>query len=253
MQIYNKNIISYFLFNIFIKKLNKIFYLTMKYELLKVLLPHIEAFEENCAQDGAPQNLDNFVEWLVFRQNAKKLAANNKAVNAEFQSPSINLQGDVNAHIAQLLALMNKYLRFYLKKGFEGTLLSGPDDFGFMATLFIEGQLQKNVLIEKNTMEFSSGMEVIRRLEKQQLIESLTDESDKRAKIVSLTPLGKGTFFTLLPKMAQIGLIATAILSDEERYQLLELLNKLNHFHNPIFHDAKKDSLDELVERLMRS
>jgi len=224
----------------------------MKYKLLKELLPHIEAFEVHCTTNSEAESLDDFVEWLVFRQNRKKLITNKEVVKADFKSPSIDLQGDINAHIAQLLALMNKYLRFYLKKGFEGTVISGPDDFGFMATLFIEGSLQKNALIEKNTMEFSSGMEVIRRLEKQQLIESLTDESDKRAKIVSLTPVGKGVFFALLPKMAQIGLVATAILSDEERYQLLELLNKLNHFHNPIFHDAKKDSLDELVARLLR-
>ncbi len=213
----------------------------MQYQLLKELLPYLEAFEAVKKNDS--DSLEDFIEWLINERKGDKI----QSVEKYYRSPSMDLQGNLNAQITQLLALMNKYLRFYLKKGFEGTVLSGPDDFGFLATLFLEGDLQKNELIEKNTMEFSSGMEVIKRLEKNKLIESLPDNKDKRAKIVQLTEEGKGVLVSIMPLMTQIAQIAMANLNNTEREQLLEILNKLNHFHNPIFHQSKKDSIEEIL------
>jgi MarR family transcriptional regulator, lower aerobic nicotinate degradation pathway regulator len=214
----------------------------MSLKLLKAMIPLMERFDTECCNSGKAAELDDFLAWLS--QKDREIHAK----PPEFQSPSMPLRGDLNAQITQLLSLMNKYLRFYLKKGFEGTLLSGPDDFGFLATLFMEGSLRKNELIEKNTMEFSSGIEVIKRLEKNELIESLPDNDDKRAKLVRITDSGREQFLNVLPLMGQIGMIATVRLDDNERNLLLELLKKLNHFHNPIFHQSKKETLSDILK-----
>jgi DNA-binding MarR family transcriptional regulator len=209
----------------------------MKYKLLAGILPYLEQFEE--AESG--ETIDDFVAWI---QTAPALK---KDIDAPILK-SVPLQGNVNAQICQLIALMYKYVRFYYKKGFKNSLLQTMEDFGFLATLAMFGDLRKNTLIQKNTSEFTSGMEVIRRLERNELIESFSDPEDKRARRVKITEKGKGVFYQTLPVLQQIGGIATGKLTEVEKQQLFELLNKLNYFHNPIFHEEKETPLDTIRE-----
>lgn len=228
----------------------------MRYKLLKEILPYIEAFENEQEEKSEKQDMQSFIRWMIVQENLKKYKQQKAKAKKEegikvYQSPSIGPQGDHKAQITQLLTLMYKYLKFYLKKGFDQSPLAGPDDFGFLATLMMEGHLHKNSLIEKNTLEFSSGMEVIRRLERKKLIKSSVDPEDRRAKLVEITEEGVSAFMKILPTVNQIGTIATANLNQAERNQLLTLLNKLNHFHNPIFHEAKKESVEDIMQQFM--
>lgn len=228
----------------------------MRYKLLKKILPYIEAFEIEQEEKSGKQDMQSFIRWLIVQENFKKYKQQKAKSKKEqgikaYKSPSIGPQGDNKAQITQLLVLMYKYIKFYLKKGFDQSPLAGPDDFGFLATLMMDGHLHKNSLIEKNTLEFSSGMEVIRRLERKKLIKSSVDPDDRRAKLVEITEEGVAVFLNILPRMNQIGTIATANLNEAERNQLLTLLNKLNHFHNPIFHEAKKDSVEDIMQQFI--
>jgi DNA-binding MarR family transcriptional regulator len=208
----------------------------MKYKLLAGILPYLEQFEET----GAGDTIDDFVAWM---QNAPALK---KDSNANVLK-SVPLQGNVNAQICQLIALMYKYVRFYYKKGFKNSPLQTMEDFGFLATLAMYGDLRKNKLIQKNTSEFTSGMEVIRRLERNELIESFSDPEDKRARRVKITERGKGVFYQAFPVLQQMGEIATGELTEAEKQQLFDLLNKLNYFHNPIFHEERETPLDTIL------
>ncbi len=208
----------------------------MKYKLLAEILPYLEEFEEK----GSGETIDDFVAWM---QTTPILKKNSDAKVLK----SIPLQGSVNAQICQLIALMYKYVRFYYKKGFKNSLLQTMEDFGFLATLATFGDLRKNTLIQKNTSEFTSGMEVIRRLERNELIESFPDPEDKRARRVKTTKKGQGVFYQAFPVLQKMGEIATGELTEAEKQQLLELLNKLNYFHNPIFHEEKETPLDTII------
>lgn len=210
----------------------------MKYKLLGELLPYLEHFESK----GGGETVHDFIGWMQTSPTLKKDIIEGKTLK------SIPLQGDVNSQICQLIALMYKYVRFYYKKGFKDSLLQTMEDFGFLATLAMFGDLRKNTLIQKNTSEFTSGMEVIRRLERNDLIESFLDPEDKRARRVKITEKGQGVFYQALPVLQQMGEVATGELTDVEKQQLFELLNKLNYFHNPIFHNEKDTSLNTIVE-----
>lgn len=210
----------------------------MKYKLLAELLPYLEQFEVK----GGGETVQDFIGWMQTSPTLKKDIITGNTLK------SIPLQGDVNSQICQLIALMYKYVRFYYKKGFKNSLLQTMEDFGFLATLAMFGDLRKNTLIQKNTSEFTSGMEVIRRLERNDLIESFSDPEDKRARRVKITEKGQGVFYQALPVLQQMGAVATGQLTDVEKQQLFELLNKLNYFHNPIFHNEKETSLDIIVE-----
>lgn len=210
----------------------------MNYKLLGELLPYIAEFEE--ASEG--EGVKDFLNWMQHREIEVK-----PEVKIPENYKSVPLQGGMDAQICQLIALLHKYVRFYFKKGLKDTLLQTTEDFGFLATLVTMGDLRKNELIQKNTSEFTSGMEVIRRLERNDLIISFLDEDDKRARKVRITEKGQMQFVNALPILKKIGAVATGRLTDLEKARLLELLNALNLFHNPIFHEEKDTELEKIV------
>lgn len=214
----------------------------MKYKLLSELLPYLDQFEKDAEGDS----VHDFLAWME-----KEPKIEDKKTDKTLKS--VPLQGGANAQICQLIALLYKYVRFYYKKGFKSSILQTTEDFGFLATLATFGDLRKNELIQRNTSEFTSGMEVIRRLERNKLIESFLDPDDKRARRVKITPQGQATFFQALPTLQKIGEIATGRLTDFEKQRLLELLIKLNYFHNPIFHDEKDTSLENIVNNYVEA
>lgn len=208
-----------------------------KYDQLIRLLPYLAAFEE----EGRNENwtAKDFAYWILEQD-----IITDDMVELE---PAMPLQGNLAAQITQLLTLNYKYLRFYLKKKFKEEPVSTIDEFGFLATLLVEGSMQKKQLIDRNTMEFSSGMEIIRRLKRGQFISSRPDPSDGRAKLVSLTPQGNALIMQLLPQMGLLGQLAIAPLTPKEQKQLHYLLQKLNVYHNPIFYQAHEEDMQTIL------
>ena len=214
----------------------------MKYELLIQLLHELDEYETTPpATAEAHNNIADFAQWL----SAKHKTTPAPPVEVRAIAP----QGDNPAQITQLIALMYKYIKFYLRKVFEPTALRSPDDFGFLATLFMEGSLQKHELIEKNTLEFSSGVEIIKRLEQKGLITTVADPNDRRARRVTISPLGRACFFGIMPDMAKIGKLAMGNLSSSEQTILLDLLHRLNHFHAPIFQQEKQSVAADIFDK----
>lgn len=209
----------------------------MDYTLLADLLPYLEAFHKT----EQSSSVTEFITWL---QKAPSLYLD----NANSESTAISSHANLDIQIIHLLGLSHKYIRFLYKKGFKQSLLQTTEDFAFLATLHHFGDLRKNELIQTNTSEFTSGMEVIRRLERNGLIASFLDEEDRRARRVQLTKEGTEVFHRALPTLKDISNIATAPLTNFEKKRLLELLHKLNNFHNPIFHEEKESDIDEITD-----
>lgn len=209
------------------------------YKLLSDLIPLIEQYQN----EGHIDNVDAFAEWMI-----------NKTVGPTPQKPMDNLDdvemhGTLEAKICQYISLMYKYLRLYFKKGLDGSVLKTTDDFGFLTSLVLLGDMKKNELIQKNTCEFTSGMEVIRRLERHELIRSYRDLEDKRARRVMATEKGHRVFIKLMPMLEKIGTVAVGDLTEPEKNQILKLLSKLNDFHHPIFHKEKLSSIAQIFEK----
>ena len=97
--------------------------------------------------------------------------------------------------------------------------------------------------------EKPTGIEVIKRLLKHDLINERNDENDKRSKRVFLTDKGKELFFATVKQLNKVALIVSGDLTKDEKKQLRTLLKKLEDFHNPIYLSHKEISIDQLVEK----
>jgi MarR family transcriptional regulator, lower aerobic nicotinate degradation pathway regulator len=219
----------------------------MNYELLKSVISSVEQFEtETESKNGS---LQDYHKWFSARQNLDIVSTNEIiGVESQFVPDEVKQMGDLpEIVIGQLLVFLSRYLKIYLKKGLEGSLMTTGDDFTYLATLFTKGSLTKTELILLSAHEKTSGMEVIKRLLNNDLIEQFDDENDKRSKRISLTEKGKGILFQSFEAMGKVGMIGAGNLTFSEKEQLMYLLKKLDNFHNDIYLNHRDLSLDEII------
>lgn len=213
----------------------------MNYTLIKQLIDLAEQFEQEQPDSGTSSLLD-FVAWLN-QQTVEK-----KQNIPQAPKPTLNQFETVESAIGKLLIYMTRYAKGYSKKALAGTPLVSTDDFAYLGSLLVNESLTKMELIDKHIHEKTSGIEVIKRLLKNELAEQWDDEEDKRSKRLRITPKGREVLKTAFANMGTVALLISGNLTQEEKYQLLFILNKLNLFHNPIFLHHRDTSLEQLVK-----
>ena len=200
----------------------------MKYQLLHDLIDQYEKYE----QEGGENDLKAFALWL-----------NNSLEENTDEIPDGNLNEELSIGVGMLF----KHARHYIKTALLQSPLKGIDDFAFLATLSEEGDLKKSELIRYNLVEFSPGMEVIRRLLRNELIEDYNDPDDGRSKKVKITQKGVRALEGSLQEMFKASKIIVGNLSLHEKAQFVHLARKLLHFHRPIWDQDQGKSLDDIL------
>ncbi len=219
----------------------------MKYALHRELLDILEEFEEKNPQKEK-QNITDFSLFL-HQKNAKK---NLQSTSTNNNNNNNNNNYDLEISIGKFVTFMVRYARNYTKKALENSLLTTTDDFVFLANIFYSNGISPTELITSHILEKTSGIEVIKRLSKNNLITQKNHATDKRSKVLVITELGKDVFFSSLSEMQKAAKIVGGKLSEEEKQQLFYLLEKLNNFHNPIYLEDKNMPLDKVLELLER-
>ncbi|MEZ4771702.1 MAG: winged helix DNA-binding protein [Bacteroidia bacterium] len=218
--------------------------MAQNYSLLKELLNLLETYENET--DGREVSMVSFSVWLN-----KHLSYPSPGLVMQEKREGMENIVDEQAEtvMTMLISYLYRYAKNYSKKALEGTPLSTIDEFTFLATLSYRGSLTKTELINLHLLEITSGIEVIKRLTKAGLMESFSDQNDKRSKRMKLTPQGKKVLNDVMEKMDGVAHIVAGNLSGEERNQLLPLLHKLNDFHAVIHHQDRKSELKEIREK----
>lgn len=213
-----------------------------KFKLLEKILPHIDEYVEK----GGEADPIRFARWL--NQNVEEWDVSRIEIQdiPDFDPVQLMSKSDPNAALSFYLVRLNKYAKYYLKEAFANTPLKSGDDFAYVAALAYQASMKKSELIQMNVGETSSGMDIIKRLEREGVLESFDDEEDKRAKRVRLTERGKGVFFSVLQPLQRVGKIVKAHMSEEDVAKLVKVLGALDGFHKKIYDDLKEYNLDEI-------
>lgn len=208
----------------------------MNYDLLQQLIVHLAAYEAQ-----RPPNHRNDMESFVAFLN-QQVFSKSTAEAVQFENGET-----VEALLSQLIAFLYRYAKGYIKKALDQTNLITIDDFGYLAGIWQRGGCTKTEIIEMNIHEKTTGMEVIKRLLNHELIEQIDDTHDRRSKRLLITDKGRGVLFGTFGEMRKASLIIAGNLNEVEKLQLLYLLQKLHHFHKPLFLNDKDKGLDELL------
>jgi len=213
----------------------------MNYGLIKNILDLVQEFEiETNNNNHFETTVEGFKNWISTN--------NNTIVNEP------NWEGKENGRSAEsvintLIVHMNRYAKSYSKSAIVGSEFSTQEDFIYLINLKAFGEMSKMDLIKKNVHEKPVGMQIINRLINQGWIEQRNSKTDKRSKVISISETGLQALGNQMDKIRQATSIVTGNLSQNEKMELIRLLNKLDDFHQPIY-DRNIDTDNLLSEAL---
>lgn len=174
----------------------------------------------------APPDFNEYILWLneqLFEQ---------EAILIEDHGDTLDIE------LTFLMVVQNKYYKQYCKQALANSELNTPDSYSFLYHLSLVESYRKMELINIHLLEAPSGIEVIKRLLKKEMIEEFDDIDDKRAKRIRITNRGYEEIEKLAPRMQEVYSKMTAKMSPNEKMHVVAFLRKLNTYHN--MHILKK-------------
>ncbi|MXV37819.1 winged helix DNA-binding protein [Flavobacteriaceae bacterium Ap0902] len=214
----------------------------MNYDLLHSIINSLEAFEEDSTGNV---DLDDYRRWLnekaYLKESPKKLA---KKFNLEVN--------ELENEICKQVILLSRYAKSTIKKGLEDYPELVNEDFTYLYRLMDYDSLTKMQLIDKNGQEKQTGLEIIKRLIKHGLIDEFQDPDDGRSRRLTVTKKGKKVFKESMKEVTLTSKVLGGNLTVKEKETLLNLLIKLNHFHEVVY-TKHKDSTIQEIENLLKA
>ena len=112
---------------------------------------------------------------------------------------------------------------------------ASADEFLFLSLIAQMNRPTKKEVCLANATEFTTGVDILRRLLKHGLIQETPDDRDGRAKRLLLTEKGLCTVHQVYEQLAQLQNSVLADLDDVERKHFLQTLKYLNNYHFQFF------------------
>lgn len=220
---------------------------------LQELLGHVEQYQQTQSEE---LTIDNFSFWLSQRIIHKEVSNNNKKIESKDNKyleieRHIHEQYDGNMQLTFGIGMLYNALKFYSKKAMRDSELATLTDADFLGGVHYFGDVRKSELINLSLVEFSSGIEVIKRLLKKGFIEEFPDPNDKRSKRVRPTQKGIEEIERVMKEFDKVTALFSTSLKEAEKTELIFLLTKLNNFHAPIIQDERNSSLEDLLEKYL--
>jgi MarR family transcriptional regulator, lower aerobic nicotinate degradation pathway regulator len=204
-----------------------------KFQLVKTLIDEVEQFEERM---GTDLTIEGFSHFLNERLNKSQHKA-----SAILKAPATK-----DGEIARLVTTLNRYARLYFKVVLEHEETQNIDELIFLIILLEFGELSKTELITHAVSEKTTGMEIIKRMEQNEMIHAIANPNDGRSKLIKISDKGMAMLHKLFPLMSKVSKLVGGNLSSEEKDTLFFLLKKLDDFHKPIYlKGTQKDWLND--------
>lgn len=215
----------------------------MKYKIIKDIIDLVDEFE--LAQNNSnnyENNVNGFKQWVVenFSEQEKE------EPNWEGKEDGRSAESVINTQIVH----MNRYAKSYTKSALLNSDFATQEDIIYLINLDAFGEMTKTELIRKNVHEKPVGVQIINRLIKIGFAEQTDSLTDKRSKYISITNKGKIALKNQMGKIRQASTIVTGDLSYNEKMELIRILNKLEHFHKPIY--ERNIATENLLQEAMK-
>ncbi len=146
------------------------------------------------------------------------------------------------------LGRLTRFAEIYTKKALVDLPINNMDEIVYLMILDEVGTPRKSDLINQHLSEFSTGVEIIRRLAKAGLVEEFPDADDRRTKRIRMTEAGKALLYGAYPKMSIVAKIVAGSLTEDEKDILIQILGRLEKRHDEVYSQVKPKTLEETAE-----
>lgn len=154
------------------------------------------------------------------------------------------------ARLGSLVGRLSRYAYFYSKKAMQPLNFKGIDDPLYLMALLQMGTPKKSELIYEMLSEFPSGIDIINRLIKMELIEEFPDEIDRRSKRLRITAQGMAVIQQCFPELNRVADVAFGTLTEGEKAVLVHLLDRLALHHSDNYKELRNANFEEVYERM---
>lgn len=211
----------------------------MNYLLVKDVIDLVQQFgSQNERTKSYETSVEGFKDWI---------SSTTKTISIELDWEGKENGRSAESVINTLIVHLNRYAKSYSKSAIFGSNFSTQEDFTYLINLKAFGEMSKMDLIKKNVHEKPVGMQIINRLINQGWIEPRNSKTDKRSKVISISEAGLEALGNQMDKIRQATSFVAGNLSQNEKMELIRLLNKLDNFHQQIY-DRNIDTENLLEE-----
>ncbi|MEL6537044.1 MAG: MarR family winged helix-turn-helix transcriptional regulator [Bacteroidota bacterium] len=207
------------------------------------LLKHWEEY----SQQDSGGDLSQFGAWLQLEYQSQKEDLLQRALS---QAPK-EVQGSPNLLDAQISFTWGRLMRFtqiWAKRAFAETPIRTLDEFGILMYIWQNQTPKKSEVAHHSLMEQTTCFEIIKRFQRQNLVEEFPDESDKRSRRVRLTPEALQMVGTVLRHKAEtLSTLLLGRMSQDQKMVMWDLLRSLERFHTEVLDGSPEATIEEIV------
>lgn len=198
----------------------------------KPLIHKWEAFLET----NQGYSLEDFARYILKQNETLEEESNRKGSDSReknYEYPYLT------AEAGRAIFRLYKFSKMYSKPIMMGVGLNSFDEFTILTTLLEKKEATKKLLIEENLIELTTGMDMLKRMLKQDLLKERINPQDKREKLVSMSENGQRVLFSILKGFQSMEDVL-GDLNKEEREQTIQYLERLDKYHSSLnLRDAK--------------
>lgn len=200
------------------------------------------------AEKHPDANVEDFCLFIINEKNIKII--NEKSRKAEQEVP-LNAPQDLDGRFMRALTRTTLSYWVYMRIALRDTEIKSLENFTFMASLSVQGEAKKTSIINYAMMEFTTGIEILNRLIKMQLIKERIDPGDKRSRLLSLTPKGDKVLQQCFSKARLARDILLKNLSDKEKEICMFILEPIHIKHASLAMKSKSKTIEEIYAEVL--
>jgi DNA-binding MarR family transcriptional regulator len=217
-----------------------------RYDILKQLIGMWERYES----ENNRISFSDFSQWLSFQVKQEP-----KDADAEYSAFKTLPAGqsqyskdlDEGSRFLEYVSRISKYHEFYIRKSLVEFPINSRLEFLFLQTVKQMGRAKKTDIIGLHLVEYSTGMDTIKRLVNNELLMEIQDDNDKRAKLLYITEQGKSILEKAEKRISEERSMFLACISSNKWRKTLSVLKEMEEFHNSIYLSYNDKPFAELL------
>ena len=142
---------------------------------------------------------------------------------------------------------------FYIKKFFEGLSINNLLEFNFLFLINKKPLLRKKEIIDYHHVEYTTGIDIIKRLIKLKLVTESKDQLDKRSKRLKITSEGKRVLMEALIRINKITQMFFEVIPSGNWMSCLNVLRTLEDYHKKIFVKNAANTSYEILDTIQNT
>ncbi|MBN1338145.1 MAG: MarR family transcriptional regulator [Bacteroidales bacterium] len=216
-----------------------------KYAILKQIIDLYEEYELN------ERHLDllSFAQWIIRKlDNEPELNSKSPERRQEYFPDEFPVfkSYDERARFLESVSRIARYHEFYSRKALKDLIINTRLEFLFLQAVGATGKTKKTDLINTFHLEYTTGMDTIRRLSNNGLLAEIQDEEDKRVKLLVLTEKGQHILAQANHRMSEENKMFLMAISDNKWKKATIILEEMDEFHSFVYQNHSDKSFAEL-------